>query len=383
MSPPKKTTGATAKPAPAKPTAKPTTKPTASAGTGECVVLLTGAEAAKKTRESHRIAQSAADPDFADFDIDTLDGSTSAAERILSGAATAPFGRGRRVVLVRDTQQMDEAEQKKLAAGLAKIPDSGLLILHTGTPITEDGKTKKQSVVLTELTNAVKKWGQVRDFALPAAGDLREWATSEAKKLGKTLAPDALAIFAQLPADDVRRLQTELAKAASYAGDAPAITGADVEATLSRGPDDVIFKLCDAVGMRRTPEALAHISTLFRGGARPDSVAPRALVLLARQMRLLTQFRYLGEKRMAGRGAGAVSPEVMGYLPGDGAGGMLTNPRMAWMADKYVTQARNFTLTELVERMEKLLQADLALKGIVPGGDGPQAIMQRLVVELC
>ena len=221
------------------------------------------------------------------------------------------------------------------------------------------------------------------EFALPAAGDLRQWATSEAQKLGKTLAPDALAIFAQLPADDVRRLQTELAKAAAYAGDSSVITGADVEATLSRGPDDVIFKLCDAVGMRRTPEALGHISTLFRGGARPDSVAPRALVLLARQMRLLTQFRYLGEKRMAGRGAGSVSPEVMGYLPGDGAGGMLTNPRMAWMADKYVAQARNFTFAELTERMEKLLQADLALKGIAPGGDGPQAIMQRLIVELC
>ncbi len=35
----------------------------------------------------------------------------------------------------------------------------------------------------------------------------------------------------------------ELAKAAAYVGDAPVITGADVEATLSRGPDDVIFKL--------------------------------------------------------------------------------------------------------------------------------------------
>ncbi len=354
--------------------------PTTSAGE---IVLLTGAESSRKTREAHRIAEQAADKDFADFDIDLLDGNTAAAERILSGVATAPFGVGKRVVLVRDTQQMDEAEQKKLAAGLARIPASGLLILHTGTPIVEDGKTKKGSVATTELVNAVKKLGKVVEFALPAAGDLREWLINHARHIGKTLAPDALAVFAQLPADDVRRVQTELEKAAAHAGDSPTITGADVEATLSRSPDDVIFKLCDAVGMRKTPEALGHVSTLFRGGGRPDAVAPRALVLLARQMRLLTQFRYLGEQRMAGRGARSVTPEVMAYLPGDGAGGMLTNPRMSWMADKYVAQARNFTFAELMERMEKLLQADLVLKGVAPGGDSPQAVMQRLIVELC
>jgi len=32
---------------------------------------------------------------------------------------------------------------------------------------------------------------------------------------------------------------------------------------------------------------------------------------------------------------------------------------------------------------EKLLNADLTLKGVLPGGDSPQAVIQRLVVELC
>jgi hypothetical protein len=53
------------------------------------------------------------------------------------------------------------------------------------------------------------------------------------------------------------------------------------------------------------------------------------------------------------------------------------------MAEKYVAQARNFTGAELAERMEKLLRADLMLKGIEPGGDAPQIVLQRLVVELC
>jgi hypothetical protein len=105
--------------------------------------------------------------------------------------------------------------------------------------------------------------------------------------------------------------------------------------------------------------------------------------MLARQIRLVTQFRYLGEKRYAGRGAAPIPPEVSALFPSDGAAGMLSNPRMSWMADKYVAQARNFTGLELAERLEKLLQADLMLKGSLPGGENPQAVLQRLVVELC
>lgn len=353
----------------------------------ERVILLTGAEAARKSAEAAALVKKFVDDTFADFDSETIDGGNATADRALANVATVPMGEGRRVVLVRDTQQMEADEQKRLAAGLARIPSSGLLILHTGTPIVEEGKTKRQSEVTTDLVNAVKKcgFGRIIEFALPKAEDLRGWLVREARGMGKTLAPDALAMLSQIPGEDLHGASMELAKVAAYVGDDTAIiTGADVEATLSRGPDDVIFKLCDAVGMRRAPEALGYVSTLFRGGGRPDAVAPRALVMLARQIRLLAQFRYLGENRYVGRSAsGPIPPEVMTLLPGDGAGGILTNPRMSWRANAYVAQARNFTLSELYERMEKLLAADLALKGISPGGDSPQALLQRLVVELC
>ena len=86
---------------------------------------------------------------------------------------------------------------------------------------------------------------------------------------------------------------------------------------------------------------------------------------------------------MAGRNAQPVSSQVAALLPADGAASIIGNPRTSWMADKYVNQARNFTLAELEERLEKLLNADLMLKGVTPGGDNPQAVLQRLVIELC
>ncbi|MDX1931872.1 MAG: DNA polymerase III subunit delta [Capsulimonadales bacterium] len=347
------------------------------------VILLTGPETARKNAEALRLIREHSDETFADFDAETMDGNNATADRVLGGVSTVPLGGGKRVVLVRDTQQMDTEEQKRLAQALGKIPASGFLILHTGLPIVEEGKVRKQSVVLTELANAVRKSGIVLDFALPKAEDLRAYLIAEARALGKQLSSDAVTLLSQLPADDVGRVRSEMEKAAAHAGDAPTITGADVEAVLTRGADDVIFKLCDAVGMRQPQEALGHVATLFRSGQKPEAVAPRTLVLLARQMRLIAQFRYLGEMRMAGRNAGPVTPEVLALLPADGAGGILNNPRTRWMADKYVNQARKFSSAELAYRMERLLAADLALKGAEPGGDNPQAVLQRLVTELC
>ena len=358
------------------------------------VLLLTGTESGRKTAEANALVKAHADPTFTDFDVETLDGgapkndrAVPISERALSSVAMVPMGTGRRVVIVRDTQQMEDGEQKRLAEGLGYIPASGLLILHTGSPITgDDGKAKKSSLITTDLANAVKKYGETREFSLPKGGseDVRGLALQAAKREGKTLSSDALSILASLPSEDIARIGSEIAKAAAYVGEsATVITGAALEATLSRGPDDVIFKLCDAVGQRKTRDALGYVSQLFRTGSRPESVAPRVLVLLARQIRLIAQYRYLGEKRMVGRNAQAPVPEILALLPSDGAGSAVTNPRMAWMTEKFVGQARNFSLAELMERLEKLLHADLSLKGAVPGGDNPQAVIQRLVVELC
>ncbi len=358
------------------------------------VILLTGTESGRKTAEANALVKAHVAPEFADFDAETLDGgapkndrAVPVSERALSSAAMVPLGRGRRVVVVRDTQQMEDAEQKRLAEGLGRIPASGLLILHTGSPVTgDDGKAKKSSLITSDLASAVKKYGETREFSLPKGGseDVRGLTINAAKREGKTLSPDALGLLGALPTEDVGRLASEIAKAAAYVGDSSGvITGADLEAVLSRGPDDVIFKLCDAVGARKTRDALGYVSQLFRTGSRPESVAPRVLVLLARQIRLIAQYRYLGENKMVGRNARVPTPEVLAFLPSDGAGSVVSNPKMTWMADKFVAQARNFSLAELMDRMEILLRADLSLKGVVPGGDSPQAVIQRLVVELC
>lgn len=346
------------------------------------VVLITGADPQRKQAQIETLLKEA-DTDFADFDIEAMDPDSATAERMLSGVSTVPFGSGRRIVLVKEIHRLDTDEQKRLAAGLLIIPASGLLILVSGTPVVEDGKVRRQSVVSTDLANAVRKMGDVVDFAAPKAEELRPRLIAAARAMGKTIDSGALALLLQMPSDDLRHAEVELEKAALHAGDSDRIGIADVEAVLSRGPDEVIFKLCDAVGGKRSAEALSHLAVLFSSGQRPDSTAPRTLVMLARQIRLLLQVRYLGEQRMVGRQAMPLSDAVRDRLPGDGVVSMLGNPRSAWMVDKLVGQARQHSLPGLARKLESLLEADMRLKGMVPGGDDPMAVMQRLVVELC
>ena len=290
------------------------------------VYLLTGTESGRKKSEANALIARFADADFADFDTETLSGDAATAAQILGGAAGVPMGKGRRVVLVRDTQQMEADEQKKLASGLAIVPPSGVLILLTGAPVMEEGRAKRQSVVLPELAAAVKKIGAVQDFGMPKAEDLRDYLKQSAERAGKTLSADAFHLLGNLGGDDLRRVGSEIEKAAAYAGESPVITAGDLEATMSRSPDDVIFKLCDAIGARRTHEALQHTNTLFRSGQKPDSVAARSLVLMARQIRLLAQFRYLSDKKYTGRNAPPIPPEVAALFPSDGAAAMAANP---------------------------------------------------------
>jgi len=346
------------------------------------IVLITGTQSAEKAKLARELT-TRVDSDFADFDSETIAADGIPIDRLLSAVSTAPFGDGKRVVLVTHAEQLDDATQKKLASGIDKIPSSSLMILLTGEPVIEDGKAKKGTTVITELSTAVKKHGKLADFGVPQKDDLRAYVERLAKARGKQLRPDAIALFMDLPADDMRRLETELGKLFDYMGDEVVIHASDVTEVLTRGPDEVIFKLCDALGARRGGEALRLLDSTFQMGTKPDGTALRVLTMLARQIRLVHQARILLEYRMIGRGAVPLSAEVAAMLPADGIKATLANPRMAWMGDKLATQAKQWTFDGLEAALVALEHADGALKGIVPGGDNPREIIEECIIRMC
>ena len=128
--------------------------------------LLKGEDEYLKQEELDKLLQSLVSPDFADFDLEHLEGDAATADRVMSGLHVPPFSSAQRVVLVRHANKMNEEEQKKLASQLAKAPDSGCLILVNPAVEKRDGKTPKGSEVIGDISRAVRKIGKVLNLSL-------------------------------------------------------------------------------------------------------------------------------------------------------------------------------------------------------------------------
>src|ERR1035438_8772323 len=91
--------------------------------------LLKGDDELKKHQSLEEILKPLISPDFADFDLEEMEGDSASSDRVISGLNVPPFGSSQRVVLVRYANKMPEEEQQKLATKLPSAPASGCLIM--------------------------------------------------------------------------------------------------------------------------------------------------------------------------------------------------------------------------------------------------------------
>jgi len=360
------------------------------------VYLFVGGDDALKREAVGKLVAPLLDPSSADFDREVfeigVDANGDQAQSILSAAAGAPMFSDRRVVVVNNVQRMSKEEQEVLAANLAKVCELSCLILVAGAPEYEGGRPKSRTTVATKLQNAAVKAGDVIVCDPPAAADLKSRAVEMLRELGKTAEPAALEVLARTAviasadrggggkAGDVLVLTHELEKMVAYVGDRPRITQADALAVTSRGSEENIFALLDAVGQKNAPKALAQIDAMMSAGERPDGVTARALVMLARQLRMIYAAKFLGEKK--GEDAqDALSSELVGLAT-----------RQAFLLRSLQEQGRKWSYEQLRRGLGRVLASDMSLKGVPPiagmrynadAGQDPEGNFRTLVIALC
>ncbi len=188
---------------------------------------------------------------------------------------------------------------------------------------------------------------------------------------------------------DVNVLLTELEKLLAYAGDRPKVTLADAEAIGQGAVQENIFALLDAVGYRDPRRALSEADKMLDAGDKPDGVAARTFVMLARHLRQLWGAKYLADQRLNGFNLkGGPPPEVAAVLSGEMLG---MTQRQAFLLKNLQDQARGWTYPALQSGLHRVLASDLAMKGIVTGpalaatapADDPASNLRLLVVSLC
>lgn len=343
--------------------------------------LLKGDDDFLKLQELNKLLKVLVSDDFADFDLEQLEGNTATSDRIVSGLSMPPFGSDKRVVLVRYANKLDPDEQLKLASHLEKTPKSGCLILISPAPEKKDGRPVKGSEIVGDLSKAVRKIGEVKEFGKMKAGDATTFAKSLFLRAGKKVDPQALTLFVQRVGSDSLMLVTESQKLIDYSGDVAQINALDVSTVTSETPEEKIFKLVDALSAKDQGAALRFIDELFESGHDIAADAPKTLATIARHFRLLWQIKAMTEAGVRNFSKEAVPESIKAMLPSD-PNIFDVLGRQSWMADKLIKQSRPFTRKDLQRCFNSISKADLMLKGIEGGIEDSKMVMELLVIDL-
>src|SRR5205085_8206266 len=119
----------------------------------------------------------------------------------------------------------------------------------------EDGGRAKTALT-SKPDTAIRKQGALVRFAPLSDAGLAKWVRGEATRAGKEIEDAAVELLIRASHGNRATLACELEKAICYAGDARVVSLAAVEATCSYDPEDVMFRLVDAVSARNADRAL-------------------------------------------------------------------------------------------------------------------------------
>ncbi len=241
----------------------------------------------------------------------------------------------RRALLVTDARHLPEVAARELAAYLASPAPDALLVLSATV-----GERARVPAGLVKLVQPV---GEVREVKV-ARKDLPGWVARRAKAKALELAADAASAMVERLGEDPAALDQALDQLGS------AFPGSRVTRELVaeqfRGlGDQHVWDLCDRAFARDLPGSMRSLATLLQSG---EDALP-ILGGIASRLRDLVRVRSLPDR----------------MPPGDLA--RAAGLRFEWQARRYRESARRFSMEELVDIHERVVEADRALKSGATG----------------
>ena len=274
---------------------------------------------------------------------------------VLQAARSLPFLSSRRFVVVRDLLDSVRKENQVLwEEGLAQIPDSTIFVCVDSLEVKAAEKHR--------LFKHVKEHGKdVHAYPFPefSPGEVSRWAAARVSEQGGSIAPDALRLLVERVGTDTWQLSQEISKLTAFAQKQP-ITTAMVQTMVAPSFEGEIFALMDAVGQKRTGEALKKLQVERAAGANDMYL----FTMLTRQVRLLLGARSLLE----------INPRVSSQEVAQEIG---VHP---FVAGKVLGQARAYTTDVLREAHQALFHFDAAMKsGQASAEEGVDIVTTQLL----
>ena len=195
-------------------------------------------------------------------------------------------------------------------------------------------------------------------FNALSGNDLIKWIRERAKMYGAEIDNEAILEICDILGGDLCKIDLELQKICAFAGPGGKINAGTVAKLLSKEAEDNIFKFIDALAAKNKRMAMLSLEEELRAGVSELQI----LGIVAGQIRNLIQTKALLE-------TGGISKEEL-------AKKISVHP---YVAQKSLSQARNFQMNELKNIYRQLLAIDM---GIKTSSASPRAMFGRMIAKI-
>jgi DNA polymerase-3 subunit delta len=212
------------------------------------------------------------DPRTKDFNYELFYGKEAGASRIAQAARTLPMMAKRRLVLVRDADEMKADELAGLSSYVADPAPETCMVF-----VAEKADQR------LKFFSAFKKHGVLIKLDPLYERQLPDFVRGEAKARGVAIAPDAITMIVDEIGAELGQLADAVERLAIYVGDKKQVVAEDVDQVVATTRQRSVFDLANAVGAGDRAQALRVLSSML--GARESGV--RIVAMLARHLRQL------------------------------------------------------------------------------------------------
>lgn len=312
------------------------------------VHLFVGEEEFLKQDALNKLKLQVLTGDSASLNYDVFYGQDRNVEKIIECAKTAPFIASKRMVVVKNLEDLGPAQLKVLASYLEVPHPSCVLVLESS----------QASGALQEIYKLVSKYGKVEYFKPLAWGQLNTWIFNRVRFYGKKIRTDAAKALVENVGTELGKLEGAIESLVCYLGQGSQITISDVEVLIGRDLESTTFDLVDAIGLKDLTKGLEVLEVLIRDGKK----APGIIGFIGWHLRRVWSAKQLLNDGLSREEVGRHMKIPYHFL------------------NKFLRQVSNFEVEQIKKGLRNLLRLDIQVKS---GERKPEQALELLIVELC
>ncbi|MBA2663499.1 MAG: DNA polymerase III subunit delta [Bradymonadaceae bacterium] len=320
------------------------------------IYYLHGAETYLLDKAVAAIIEAVAPGGLNEFNFNTFHAKSATGDQIRSAVEMLPMFVPKRVVVVRDLQEIVLSELDALDDYFDNPSPSTCLILHART-------AEKSLNGNSGIVRKLKRASQVFEFKAFYESEVGAFIAKQAAGRKMRLSSGAQAYLVEAVGTDLAQLDVALEKVDLYIGaaregQARSVELEDVEAIIAQTRVRSVFDLTDALGNRSYEQALKILEAMLVAGDAPLMIT----AMVARHFRVLSK---LGDPTLRSAPSKEIASAV-GVAP--------------FFLRDYQRHAQKFSPAEIDGVLSVMLEVDIALKSSKLSG---RTILDGLLYKIC